>query len=111
MAEDFFLRACRRHAPVRQHNELFANAVGFFEIVAHEQCRSAVACQRFAELALERAAQMRVQRGEWFVEQQRGRLDSESARERDALLFTTGKSRRVAFGEAIEMRGGKLFRD
>src|SRR6202049_3819553 len=53
MAEDFFLRTLRSHASVRQHNEFFANAVRLFEIMAHEQCRSAVARQRFAELALE----------------------------------------------------------
>src|ERR1700745_3887025 len=43
MAEDFFLRTLCRHAPVRQHDEFFANAVGLFEIVAPEQGRSAVA--------------------------------------------------------------------
>ena len=55
MAEDLFLRALRRHAPICQHNEFFANAVRLFEIVAHEQCRSAVVSERFAELALESA--------------------------------------------------------
>src|SRR5580700_10546879 len=45
MAEDFFLRPLRRHAPVCQHNKFFANAVRLFEIVAHEQRRSAVVSQ------------------------------------------------------------------
>ena len=110
MAEDFFLRALRRHASLREHNEFFANAVRLFEIVAHEQGRPAVACQCFAQLALESAAQMGIERGEWFVEQQRGRLDGKRARQRDALLLAAGKGCRVAFREAIEMRGGNLFR-
>jgi len=101
----------RRHVPICQHDEFFANAVRLFEIVAHEQCRSAVASERFAELALESAAQMRVQRGKWLVEQQRGRLDGASARERDALLFAAGKRCGVAASQTVEMRGGKLFRD
>ena len=111
MPEDFFLRTLRRHSSVRQHDEFLANAVGLFEIVAYEQRRSAVARQRFAKLALESAAQMRVKRGERFVQQQCGRLDGQRAGERHALLLAAGKRRRVSFREAIEMRGGKLFRD
>src|ERR1700722_17559364 len=44
MPKYFFLRALSRDAPVLQHNELFAYAVRLFEIMAHEQGRSAVAC-------------------------------------------------------------------
>ena len=111
MAEDFFLRTLRRHVSIRQHDEFFANAVGLFEIVAHEQGRSAVALQHFAKLALEGAAQVRVQRGQRFVEQQRGGLDGQRASERHALLFAAGKRRRITVREAVQMRGGKLFCD
>src|ERR1700681_4475008 len=58
MAEDFFLRTLRRHASVRQHNEFFANTIRLFKIVAHEQCRSGVTRQRFAQLALQGATEM-----------------------------------------------------
>ena len=54
---------------------------------------------------------MRVQRGQGFVEQQRGGLDGQRASERYALLLAAGKRRRIAFREAVEVRGGKLFCD
>src|ERR1700691_3623410 len=69
MAKDFFLWPLRRNLSMYQHHKLFANAISLFEIVAHEQGRPAVARQGFAKLALQRAAQMRVERGERLVQQ------------------------------------------
>ena len=87
MAKNFFFRALRHHAPLRQHHKFSANAVGLFEIVADEERRSAVARQRLAKLAFERAAQVRIQRGKWLIEQQRGGLDGQGPRQRHALLL------------------------
>ena len=74
VAEYFFLRTSRRHTSLREHYEFPANAVGLFEIMAHEERRSLIRLQSFAELPFERAAQMRVERGKWFIEEQRRRF-------------------------------------
>src|SRR5882762_9064900 len=74
LAEDFFLRTSRRHTSSCEHNEFPADAVGLFEIMAYEERRSLIRLQRFAELPFERAAQMRVERGKWFIEEQRRRF-------------------------------------
>ena len=113
MAKDFFLRTLRGHASLSQHDEFFADAVRLFEIVAHEQRRSAVARQRFAKLALERAAQMRVQRGKWLVEQAarparwpaRARARRVAARRPKALQGSAPQGHRDARRQAVRRRG------
>src|ERR1700726_3588839 len=69
LAKYFFLRTSRRHPTARQHYQVFADAVGLLEIVAYEKRRSSIRLQRLAELPFERAAQMRVERGEWLIEE------------------------------------------
>ena len=60
------------------------------------------ALKRF-QLALHLFAQIRVERGERFVEQQQLRAIDESARQRDALLLAAAQSSRPSVGESLHL--------
>src|SRR5579872_946716 len=101
MAKNLFLGAARGHASALEHNKILANAISFFEIVAHEERRSAIRFQRLPKLAFESATEMRIQRGKWFVEQQTLGLDGQCACQRHALLFAARKRSGIAAREII----------
>src|SRR5260370_36760410 len=46
--KNFLLGTPRRHASTLQHNKVLADAISFFQIVAHEKRRSSIRLQRFA---------------------------------------------------------------
>jgi hypothetical protein len=79
--------------------------------VAHEERRSSIGAQCFAKLPFERAAQVRIERGKWFIEQQRLRFDGQRARQRHTLLFAAGKRGGITAREIVKMRGGELLPD
>ena len=57
-----------------------------------------------ADFAPHLLAQLAVERGERFVEQQHGRIDDEAPRERDALLLPAGKLAWQPVLEAVQMQ-------
>ena len=89
-AEYFFFAPNAATVSAREHQQLFAQAVGFFHVVRHEQRRPAKTCECFLQLCLHLAAQMRVEGRERLIEQQRLRLDRQGARQCRALLFASG---------------------
>ena len=89
--------------PRDQHQQLLAEAVGFFDVVRDEQRGAAIRGECFLKLRFHLAAQMRVERGERLIEQQRFGLDRKRARQRHALLLAAGKLARIAGFEAVSM--------
>ena len=63
------------------------------------------------QLNLERPPELRVQGAERFVEQEHAWVQHERARERHALLLSTGKLVRLAPFEAVEANQGERFAD
>ena len=49
------------------------------------------------------AADAGIERAEWFIEQKHFGFDSQRAGQSDALALTSGKLRRIAFGDPIQL--------
>ena len=91
-------------AAAGQHEQLFTQPVGFFDVVSDEERGALVGGDRFLQKRFHLAAQVRVQGRERFIEQQSFRLDGKCTRECDALLFASGKLVRVALLESRNVR-------
>jgi len=103
MTENFVLGAMGGDAAFGEHEEIRGDAISLFHIVGDEKRGAAESGQRVDQLALDLAAQMRVESGKRLVEQQGLRFDGEGARESDALLFAAGEFARRTVLEAHEM--------
>jgi hypothetical protein len=79
--------------------------------VADENSDAAIIYECFAQLALNLAAQVRIERGKRFVEEQRLRLGYKRARQRDALLLAAGERGGIAGFEADEVHRSDLSGD
>ncbi len=86
-----FTRAARDHPAFVEHHQVTAQTIDLLEVVAYQQRHALISSQRLAQLPLELAAQVRIQRGEWLIEQQRCRLWRQRPGECHALLLAAGK--------------------
>lgn len=109
MSENFFFGAEGGSLALREDEQIRAEAVGFFDIVGDEKRGAAIVAESGEEFVLDSRAQVRIERRERFIEQQRFGSGGESASERGALLFATGKLAGAAIFEAIEMQRGDLI--
>ena len=97
---DLFQRA-RVH-----HGDLVGHRQGFFLIVRHEQERDADAALEVAQFAADLFAQLGIERGERFVEQQDVGLEHDGAGESDSLTLAAGELRGPA--RSFRFRGGPV---
>ena len=104
MAENFVFGAMSGDAAFGEHEEIRGDAIRLFHIVSDEKRGAAEGGERVDQLALELAAQMRVECGKRLVEEKGLRFDGDCAGEGDALLFAAGEFARRAIFEAREMR-------
>ena len=104
MAENFFLGAMSGDAAFGEDDEIRGDAIGLLHIVGDEERGAAEGGERVDQLALDLAAQMRVECGKRLVEKKGLRFDGESARQSNALLFAAGEFAWRAIFEADEMR-------
>src|SRR5579859_2165239 len=104
MSENFFLGAMRGDAAFGEHDEIRGDAISLFHVVSDEKRGTAKSGERVDQLALDLAAQMRVESGKRLVEQQGLRFDGERAGQSDALLFAAGEFARRTVLKAREMR-------
>ena len=91
------------HAVVH-HRDAVADGVGLFLVVRDEDRGQPEPLLQFAQFAADLDAQLGIEVGQGFVEQQQLRLDRDGARQRDALLLPAGELRGAALVEPGQAR-------
>ena len=101
--KDLFLRTASHDAAGGKHEQIRAQPVDFLQIMADEKRGAGEMRELRAEFAFDFSAQVRIERGERFIQQKRGGIGGERASEGDALLLSAGELVRIAFLEAGQM--------
>src|SRR5215470_646051 len=70
----------------------------------HENCDPAIVAQDRLKLLFEVTTQVRIERGEWLVQEQCVRFGDESARQGHALLLATGKRAGVPVEQLFDLQ-------
>ena len=94
-----------------QQGDAVGKRHGFFLVVRDENKSDAYfALQRF-QLVLHLAAQIGIERGKRFIEQQHARAVDQRARQRHALLLSAAQARRRGLREFAHLHHGERLRD
>jgi hypothetical protein len=100
---NIFRAADLLHFALGQHGDAVGHGQRFFLVVGDEDEGDAgLGLNRF-QLFAHGLAQLQIERGKGFVEQQYFRVRCQGAGEGDALLLATGQLRRLAIGEASHL--------
>ena len=102
MLVDVTRRAELLHPAARHHGEPVGHRQRLLLVVRHVEERDADLALDALQLDLELPAQLRVERAERLVEQEHGRREHESPRERHALLLAARELVRPALPEAAQ---------
>ncbi len=87
---------------VAQHDHAIGEHDGFVDVVRDQERREPLLLPEPLDQPLHADARERVQRPEWFVEEQEIRLRKQGAREGDALLFAAREGSRKVLGVVAE---------
>ena len=85
------------------HRDAVGNFQRLFLIVGDEHAGDVNFVVQLAQPAAQFQPDFRVQRAEGFVEQQDAGLDGQRARQRDPLALASGKLRRIAAGQILQL--------
>src|SRR5580704_5924533 len=103
-------RARKRHVidfldpsgPARHDDDLVGERNSLNQIMRDEQHRAPLLAPQFEQLMLQTHARLGVQRTEWLVQQDDGRLVDQRTDDRDPFLHAARKLRRVVMLESVE---------
>ena len=106
--EELMLRPAGDHLAAVEHQQIAAEAEGFFHVVRYKDHHAVVVGQRLAKLLFHLPPQMRIERRKGLIEEQRVRLDGHASRNGHALPLPAGDLCRIAIGQFGNVHPFKL---
>src|SRR5690242_10361238 len=104
--KNFLWRPGLENSAAGHHHHPVAQSECIDPVMGYNDGRNSEGSQKLCQLRSDMVSRRRIERRQWFVQQQKLRLARENAREGDALLLAAGKLKRIAVEDVANLQHG-----